>query len=131
VSIHNIKAGVMHKISLYLFFGIAMVVLSGCANKPPTTSDLMRGHASELQASADARNQSARDWDKGQKLILSGEKNIKKGEKRVTAAERNLNTGNDLIAQGKREIAEGNRLINESEQRFLEIFPDLKLNNDM
>lgn len=109
-----------------LVISSCLIVLAGCTSKP-TTGDLMRQHATDVQAQADLKNQLSKDWEKGTKLVATGEKRAKDGETRVKAAERELKRGQDDIERGKREIAEGQKLINESENKFQEIFPDLNL----
>lgn len=112
---------------------LTFLVLAGCASKP-TAADFMRGHATEVQAQADLKSQLAKDWDRGSKLVASGEKRVRDGEKRVRdaerrveSAERDIKIGQDNIEYGRREIAEGQQLINESETIFTENFPGLKL----
>ena len=105
--------------------GLAFLLLTGCASKP-TNAELMRRHASELQAQTDLKNQLAKDLDRGSKLVTSGAKRVKDGEKRVKSAERDLKRGQDDIKRGQREIAKGKRLIDESEKKFKENFPELK-----
>lgn len=114
----------------YSVMSIFLLVLSGCASKP-TTADLMRGHAAELQEEVDLRNQFAKEWEKGTKLISSGEKRVDDGEKRVKSAERDLKSaqrdlkeGQADIKNGTRDIAEGQRLVRESERKFRENFPE-------
>jgi len=109
-----------------LIAAMAMAAIAGCARKSDA-GDLMRGHASDVQAQVDLKNQLAKDWDRGQKLIKSGNKNVKKGEKRAKSAEKDLKRAKDRIERGKREIAEGNKLVQDSERRFREEFPGLDL----
>jgi len=104
-----------------------LMVLAGCAASQPTTADLMKGHASEIQAQADLQNQLAKDWKKGTALTSTGEKRVNDGEKRVKSAESDLKKGQDDIEQGSREIAEGQKLIQESERQFRENFPELDI----
>lgn len=106
---------------------LCLLALTGCASKP-TTGDLMRQHATEVQAQVDLKNQAAKNWEKGTKLVATGEKRVKAGEKRVKSAESDLKRGQDDVERGKREIAEGQNLINESEKSFRESFPGLDLN---
>lgn len=106
---------------------LCLLALAGCASKP-TTADFMRQHATEVQAQADLKNQLSKDWERGTKLVATGEKRVEKGEKRVKSAERDLKKGQDDIERGRREIADGQRLINESEKIFRENLPGLDLN---
>lgn len=100
--------------------------LAGCAS-PPTTGDIMRGHATDAQSQATLKDEIAREWEKGRKLVASGESRVKDGEKRVKAAERNLKRGQRDIEQGREEIAEGLELMSKSERRFREHFPGLNI----
>jgi septal ring factor EnvC (AmiA/AmiB activator) len=106
---------------------ICLFALTGCASKPTTAADLMRQHATEVQSQVELKNQAAKDWEKGTKLVATGEKRVKDGEKRVKAAERDLKRGQDDIARGKQEISDGQKLINESERKFRENFPELDI----
>jgi len=117
------------KIVLYSVISVYLLVLAGCAGKT-TTGDLMRGYAAEVQAQADFKDQLAQDWEKGTKLLSSGERRVKDGEKLVKSAERDLKKGQDDIEHGKREIAEGQKMIQESEKKFRENFPELDIKAD-
>lgn len=117
-----------------LAVSFSLLVLAGCVSKP-TMADLMREYASEVQAQVDLKEQLARDWEEGTKLISSGDKRIKNGEKqvksaenRIKAAERDLKRGQAEIERGKREIAEGQQMIQESEKTFVENFPEMDIN---
>lgn len=103
-----------------------MGLFAGCASKL-TTADFMRGYATEEQAQVDLKNQFAKDWERGQKLIESGTENIEDGEKRVESAGKDLERGKDQIKDGNREVIEGNKLVKDAEQRFREAFPDREL----
>jgi septal ring factor EnvC (AmiA/AmiB activator) len=109
-----------------IVISLCILAVSGCARKT-TTADLMKGHAVEMQSQVDLKNQLAKEWERGQKLILSGEKRVNAGEKRVKSAERDLKRGQDDIERGRREIAEGQKLTEQSENRFRENFPDLEI----
>ena len=116
----------MSKCVLVSAISLSLMTVAGCAGKP-TTADVMRGYATEVQAQADLKNELAKNHETGQKLISSGEKQVKDGERRVKNAERDLKRGQDAIEKGNREIAEGQKLIQESEQRFRENFPELDI----
>lgn len=109
--------------SVFLLAGLAVAALAGCSSNP-SAADTMRGHAADVQSRADQENKSAADWDKGQKLIASGDKNIAAGEKRAAEAERNLKRGQDQIALGRRELAEGKALVEAAERSFRLAYPD-------
>lgn len=107
-----------------------MAMFTGCASHP-SNADLMRGHLSpaqvQAQAEGDLQAQLAKDWDKGQELIESGNKNIADGESKVKAAERDLKNGKSQVERGTKELAEGTKLVEASEKGFREAFGDLEL----
>jgi len=80
----------------------------------------MRGHGAEAQSQVDLKYELAKDWDRGSKLVASGEKRLESGERRVRDGERDIERGN-------REISEGRKLIQDSERRFREEFPGLDI----
>jgi len=110
----------MLKASIFLAVGSGMLALAGCASAPPTSGDLMRGHGAEAQSEVDLKYELAKDWDRGSKLVASGEKRLESGERRVRDGERDIERGN-------REISEGRKLIQDSERRFREEFPGLDI----
>jgi len=105
--------------------GVSMFTLSGCAKKEPTAADLMRSHAKNVQERAELKEQLAKDWEKGQALVISGEKRVQEGEKLIKKAERDLKQGQEQLERGNREIAEGKNLMQQSESRFQQNYPDL------
>lgn len=111
--------------SALLFFALSLGVLqlTGCAGREttPTLADQMRGAAGEFQAEADRRDQLAADWERGQRLIVSGERKIERGERRVQSAESDLERGRREVSDGQAELREGRRLIAESERAFEEL----------
>lgn len=107
------------KASVFLTIGSSMLALAGCASAP-TSGDLMRGHGAEAQSQVDLKYQLAKDWDRGSKLVASGEKRLEAGERRVKDGERD-------IERGKREISEGQKLIQDSERGFRAEFPGLDI----
>lgn len=115
----------MSKFSIFIVLaaGLVMFSLSGCMGgpeAPPTTADLMRGHAADVQSEVDLKNQLAEDWERGAELVRTG-------RERVNENEQSIREANEQIEQGKREIAEGNRLMEKSENAFRENFPGLAL----
>lgn len=112
--------------SVLFSMGIAVVVLAGCAGQP-STADLMRAHALEAQAQVDMKNQLAKDWERGSKLVRSGEKSVERGEKQIKSAEKDLKEGRERVEQGERDILEGRKLMQESERQFHENFPGINL----
>jgi hypothetical protein len=116
----------MKRFTGFFVMGIAVVVLAGCA-KQPSTADLMRAQALEVQAQVDMKNQLAKDWDRGSKLVRSGEKLVKRGEKQIKTAEKDLKDGRARVEQGERDIIEGRKLMQESERQFHDNFPGINL----
>jgi len=110
-----------------LSISVLLLVLTGCAGNN-TTADLMRGNASAGQTQVDLKNQIAKDWETGQKMITTGEKRVEDGEKQVKSAERDLRSGQDDIIRGRREIVEGQKLVTESERIFRVDYPEVDLN---
>jgi hypothetical protein len=108
------------KASVFLAVGFGMLALAGCASAPPTSGDLMRDHGTQAQSQVDRKYHLAKDWDRGSKLVASGEKRLEAGARRVKDGERD-------IEGGKREISEGQKLIQDSERRFREEFPGLDI----
>lgn len=106
---------------------LCLLALTGCASNQ-TTADLMREDASTGQAQVDLKKQIAKDWEKGKKLIATGENRVEDGEKQVKSAEGNLEQGQEKIQRGRREIAEGEKLILESERTFRKDYPEVDLN---
>lgn len=114
----------MKKITISFLVMSTVLMLTGCSSKP-TAADFMRGHAAEAQADVDRKNRLAADWEKGTKLISSGERNTSNGEKLLKAAEKDLKRAKQQIARGQQEITDGQKLVSESEQGFKELFPEL------
>jgi predicted nucleic acid-binding Zn-ribbon protein len=114
----------------YLFcssvLGLSLITLSGCAAKP-TVADLMKGHATELQSQVDFKNELASNWEKGAKLVSTGEERVEDAKKRKESAERELEKAQDDIERGGREIAEGQELMQKSEKQYRESFPELMI----
>ena len=109
------------KASVFLAVGCSMLALAGCgASAPPTSGDLMRDHGAAAQSQVDLKYQLAKDWDRGSKLVASGEKRLEAGERQVKDGERD-------IEGGKRDISEGQKLVQDSERRFREKFPGLDI----
>ena len=117
----------MKRFTGFFITTVAVVVLGGCTGQP-STADLMRAHALEVQAQVDMKNQLAKDWDRGSKLVRSGEKLVERGEKQIKSAEKNLKEGRERVEQGDRNIIEGRKLMQESERQFRDNFPDINLN---
>ena len=105
--------------------GVSILTLSGCAKKQPTAADLMRNHAKNVQEKAELKAQLAKDWEKGQALVISGEKRVQEGEKLIKKAERDLKRGQEQLERGNRETAEGKTLMQQSESQFQQNFPGL------
>lgn len=103
-----------------LAVGSGMLALAGCASAPPTPGDLMLRHGAEAQSQVDLKNQLAKDWGRGSKLVASGERRLDAGQRGVKDGERDIERGN-------REISEGRKLMQESERRFHDEFPGLDI----
>jgi len=113
--------------SLLLAASITLLSVTGCSSKP-TTADLMRGHATDAQAQVDLKKQLAKDWEKGTKLVSSGERKVSDGQKRIRNAERDLERARKQVETGNQEIAEGSKLVADSERVFKETFPTQNTN---
>ena len=109
--------------SCLLIAVVSLVSVTGCSSKP-TTADLMRGHATDAQAQVDLKKQLANDWERGTKLVSSGEKKVSDGERRIRNAERDLQRARKLVETGNQEILDGKKLVSESEALFKQSFPD-------
>ncbi len=92
-----------------------VLILAACASQP-NMGDIMQQHATDDQAAVDLQTQLSKDWKRGSKLLQTGTKRAQQAEK--------------ALERGNQEIAEGTRLMEESERRFREAFPDLKLEAD-
>ncbi len=118
----------MKKIKLAAITTLAIIALSGCTTKAPTTADFMRMHAlDEKETSADQKV-IAKEWDRGSKLKQSGEKMIKDGEQLVKSGDHDMTIGKQNIEQGHKDITEGTKIMNDSKRVFEENYPELKLN---
>ncbi|MGY6554928.1 MAG: hypothetical protein ACXIUM_10445 [Wenzhouxiangella sp.] len=110
-------------IPLFLVLSLGALQLTGCGSREttPTLADEMRGAATEFQAQADRKDQLAADWERGQSLIVSGERKIERGERRIQSAENDLERGRREVSEGEAELREGRRLVEESERVFEEL----------
>jgi exonuclease VII small subunit len=110
----------------WLAVGGLLAGLTGCASNgsgTATPADLMREHASEAQAEADAREELAQSWERGQELVDSGNQKIESGERRMRRAEQDLERARQQVEEGNREVVEGNQLAREAERQFSQRFP--------
>ncbi|MDO9264803.1 MAG: hypothetical protein Q7U02_12620 [Desulfosalsimonadaceae bacterium] len=110
----------MKNSKIIIILAMLSSILAGCAPTEPTKADYMRGHAAALQSEVDLRDSLAKDWDRGARLIKTGEKRVKVGEEQMAKGKENIEIGNQ-------EILEGRMLIENSERMFHETFPGLKL----
>lgn len=106
---------------------ILVLTATGCANKQPSTADLMRQQAAQGSSTANLQKQLAKQWDQGNDLIASGNKRIQKAEKDVRAAEKELREAQRDLKNAKRDVAKGERLKKKAEKRFSEEFPQTSL----
>lgn len=124
----------MKNFKLVTLTTLAIMALSGCVAKAPTTADFMRMHAQDEKEMSLNQRAIAKEWDRGSNLKISGEKMIKDGEKSTKDGEKLVKKGNEDMAAGKQNIEQGNKdsidgtvLMNENERVFREKYPDLKL----
>jgi hypothetical protein len=116
------------KVFMCVVASVTIVALNGCSSGGGyTTADVMRGHAKEDQSQVDLQNQIAKDWEKGAKMVSTGEARVKDGQTLIQKAENDGVTGRAEVEKGNNEIAEGNRLMQESKRRYSELFPNLEL----
>ena len=106
---------------------IAMSILAGCAEKAPTTSDFMRMHAADEKQMAQEQKDIAKEWDRGLKLKMSGEKRVSDAEALIKSRDKDVATVRLEIEQGNKDIIDGTAIEQRSEREFREKFPDLKL----
>lgn len=119
----------MLKNQVATFLALTSIVLAGagCANNQPTTADLMRDHAAVQGAEVAVKKGLAKDWEKGTKLIATGEERVQRAEKEIRQAEKKLRESRKTLQKGKREIEQGTTLKARSEQKFRNEFPDSSL----
>lgn len=106
---------------------ILLLTATGCANKQPSTADLMRQQAAQGSSTANVQKQLAKQWDEGNDLIASGTKRIQKAEKDVRKAENELREAQRDLKRAKRDVAKGERLKEKAEKRFAQEFPRTSL----
>lgn len=107
--------------------GILALTATGCANKQPSTADLMRQQAAQGSSTASLQKQLAKQWDEGNDLVVSGTKRIQKAEKDVREAEKELREAQRDLKRAKRDVAKGERLRKQAEKRFAEEFGQASL----
>lgn len=112
--------------SLYPVAFASAIVLSGCASEP-TVADLMREHAETAKSESELKTRLSGEWERGSKLLSSGEKKVSKGNEVIEDAQKDLKKGQDMVSEGQKEIDEGRSLMRMSEQLFREKYPTLKL----
>lgn len=105
------------------------ILATGCASKPvePTLADAMRDHSEDAQRESMAKQELARDWERGAELVAEGSERVARGKQRIEDAEKAIERGTSEIERGNQQIAEGAALKARSEQRFRERFPELSL----
>lgn len=124
----------MKNFKLITLTTLAIMALSGCADKAPTAADLMRMHAQDEKEASVVQKALAKEWDRGSNLKLSGEDKMKDGQKMVKAGEKLVKKGNEDVNAGKQNIQQGDKesidgtvIMNENERIFREKYPDLKI----
>lgn len=105
-----------------------MLIGAGCSSQP-TTADLMRDYAAEQNAEVKLKKELAKDWEKGNKLIATGEKRVDRAEKDIRKAEKQIRDARKAMEKGKREMDKGRKLKASSERKFRAQFPDSTLQN--
>lgn len=103
--------------------GMLAMLLTGCANKQPSTADLMRQHAAQDSSRAALQKDLAKQWDRGNELIVSGNKRIESAQKKASQAEKRLHEAQRELKQAKQDVAKGERMRNRAEKRFADEFP--------
>ena len=63
------------RLAASLAAGLTIALLGGCAGGGDN-GRLMRGYASETRAQAKGSERSAKEWEKGRKLVRAGEKQV-------------------------------------------------------
>ena len=131
----------MKNFKLITLTTLAIITLSGCADKAPTAADLMRMHAQDEKEASVVQKALAKEWDRGsnlklsgedkmkdgQKLVKDGQKLVKDGEKLVKKGNEDVNAGKQNIQQGDKDSIDGTVIMNENERIFREKYPDLKI----
>ncbi len=124
----------MKNFKLITLTTLAIITLSGCADKAPTAADLMRMHAQDEKEASVVQKALAKEWDRGSNLKLSGEDKMKDGQKLVKDGEKLVKKGNEDVNAGKQNIQQGDKdsidgtvIMNENERIFREKYPDLKI----
>jgi hypothetical protein len=107
--------------------GVITLSFAGCAGKP-SPGEIMREHATLTQDQADLQTKLVKDWERGHKLVQSGEERVDDGEDLMDSAKKDYDKAKKEINQGKDEIAKGTELMEESERRFRENFKDFTPN---
>lgn len=120
------------KVFIYLVIGAITATVSGCATAPRNTeADRMRDHRSQTelraQSESELRDRLAQEWERGQNLIETGNRNIEDGESLIESAEEDFRRGQNLVERGQRELNEGTELVRTSEQRFRNEFGEADL----
>ncbi|WP_404358543.1 hypothetical protein [Methylotuvimicrobium sp. KM1] len=111
---------------LYPVAFASTIALSGCASEP-TMADLMREHAETAKSESELKTRLSGEWERGSKLLSSGENKVSKGNQLIEDAQKDLKKGRDMVTEGYKEIDEGRSLMGSSEQLFREKFPTLRL----
>ena len=104
---------------------LLILLAAGCAGSPPapTPADAMRDKSG---ASAEMAVQ----WDKGNQLVQTGERQVKEGEQQLRQAAEQRKAAEQLeqdararIADGKNKVAQGLALKERIEQDYAETLP--------
>lgn len=119
---------------------IGIALLAGCTSQP-TTADLMRSQADEAKAVAKARDQLADNWESGNSLVASGEKevvsgqdlvsdgedNVRKGQALIDKGNKQIKKGKARITSGNKQVTKGRQIVDESLESYRQSFPEQSL----
>ena len=117
----------MKELKIIVGSAVIMAAFAGCVDKAPNTADFMRMHAAEEKATGVDQKEIAKEWDRGLKLKMSGEKLIKSGEALIKSGDKDMTKGKQQVEQGEKDVLEGTKIEQDSERKFREKYPDLKL----
>lgn len=97
------------------FMVASVLILAACSTPEPTLGDRIKSESNSLKEIGDA-------WNKGEAMVLKGNKLIGDGQKLVDAGERKVEKGQDVVddgqsmlSKGKRKKADGQSLVDDGE----------------
>ncbi len=116
-----------NRVSNILALSSIVLVGAGCANNQPTAADMMRDHAAVQGAEVAIKQNLAKDWEEGTRLIVTGEERVEEARKDIRQAEKELRDSRKELQKGQREIDRGTKLKASSERKFRSEFPESSL----